>query len=142
MKQILPLLMLLAIISSCKKNELRSTTYTLRSFNGTPMIGTVSFQETSDASQTNVHLEIHGMIPDSTYMTHLHEGTLGHLTNTFITFKGVKSSTGSYSTTQTWNKGYDDALKSNTCVTVHNPTFFSNDTIGYVLGANTGANAQ
>ena len=44
---------------------------------------------------------------------------------------------------QDWIVGwFDNAIQSNSCFTVHNPTFFSNDTIGYVLAGNTGANAR
>ncbi len=133
---------IISACSSCKKQELRSTTYSLRAFNNSGLSGFVTFQETNSINSTVVKLTANGVTPNTVYLTHLHTGTPGNLTGTLIYFKNLQSTTNTIVREETWAETYDNALQSNTCVTMHNPFVpFSNDTTGYALAGNTGANA-
>ncbi|MFN8309601.1 MAG: hypothetical protein U0T73_06530 [Chitinophagales bacterium] len=138
MKKILPLL-LVCTLFSCRK-DLRSKTYTLRGYNHSGATGTVKFLETSDKNFTTVYLEAHGLRLDTLYRGHLHTGVPGNLTGTLLYFDALRTHTGSLTYTINWNETYDNAINSNTCVTLHNPDFFSNDTVGYALAGGTGKN--
>lgn len=136
--------MALLLITSCRKEtkELRSRVYALRPYNGSALTGQVTFIETAHSDTTIVKLEAQGLVANTTYLSHLHTGTPGNLTGTLIYFHHVMSVTGNVVTEEKWAETYDNALVSNTCFTIHNPAFFSNDTIGYELAGGTGANAQ
>lgn len=142
MKNILLLIVLFGLLFSACKKDLRTKTYPLRTYSNSGMTGQVSFIETSDKNSVTVRLEADGLQPNTVYLSHLHTGTPGNLTGTLIYFNHVESTNSRVVTEETWTKTFDEALLSNTCFTVHNPAFFSNDTIGYVLAGNTGANAQ
>ncbi|MFN8322633.1 MAG: CHRD domain-containing protein [Chitinophagales bacterium] len=131
----------LLFLVACKK-ELRTKIYPLRAYNNSGMTGQVSFIETTDKSSVTVRLEADGLQPNTMYLSHLHTGTPGNLTGTLIYFNHVESTSSRAVIEEAWALTFDEALQSNTCFTVHNPAFFSNDTIGYVLAGNTGANAQ
>ena len=137
----LSVLVLIALFSSCKK-DLRSKTYPLRPYNNFTATGQVSFIETKDKDSTIVKLEAQGLTPNTVYLTHLHMGTPGNLTGTLIYFNNLQSTTSEVVREEKWGETHDNALISNTCFTMHNPAFFSNDTIGYVLSGNLGANAH
>ncbi len=134
----------LVLLTACKKEKaaLRSKTYTLRAYNGFAVSGQVTFAETEAADSTLVKFEAWGLAHDTLYLTHLHTGTPGNLTGTLIYFNNIQTPDGHLVREQKWASGYNNALASNTCFTMHNPAFFSNDTIGYVLAGGTGANAQ
>ena len=139
-------LLLFGIISvllfpSCKK-ELRIKTYPLRAYNNSGLTGQVSFWETENKDTTIVKLEAQGLSLNTVYPTHLHTGTPGNLTSTLIYFNNVQTSTGNVVQEEKWVESFDDAVNSGTCFTLHNPVSPTNDTLGYVLAGNTGANAQ
>lgn len=140
------MLVLSLMVYSCKeysdKKELRTKIYPLRAYNNSGLTGHVTFMETSYSDTVIVKLEAQNLMPDSLYLTHLHTGTPGNLTGTVIYFHHIQTSTGNIMREETWNENFGNALVSNTCFTVHHPSFFSNDTIGYVLAGNTGGNAQ
>ncbi|HLP21927.1 MAG TPA: hypothetical protein VK174_16555 [Chitinophagales bacterium] len=144
MKKLLPLFIALLFFAACKKEtkELRTITYPLRPYNGSALTGQVSFIETEYTDTVIVKLEAQGLVPNTTYLSHLHTGTPGNLTGTLIYFHHVMSATSDVVTEEKWAETYDNALVSGTCFTIHNPAFFSNDTIGYELAGGTGANAQ
>lgn len=116
------------------------TVYHMDTYNNSGITGTVTFIEQIGKDAITVRLQADGMMQDTVYLTHLHEGTPGNLTDTHIYFDDIKTSTGSITRDETWDKSYDEAIKSNTCFTIHRLEFFSNDTIGYVLSGGTGAN--
>jgi len=128
-------------LSSCKK-ELRTVVYTMDSYNNSGVTGTVSFIETNNKNIVTVKLEADGLVPDTPYLSHLHTGMPGNLTGTLIYFDKLRSPTGSVTQSQNWETTYNDAIESNTCFTIHNYTFFSNDSIGYVLAGGTGKNGK
>lgn len=132
--------LVIVLLAACKK-DLRTKVYPLRAYNNSGLTGQVSFIETKDKDSTIVKLEAQGLKHDTGYLTHLHTGTPGNLTGTLIYFNNIQTSTGSVVHEEKWAESFDNALNSNTCFTMHNPAFFSNDTIGYVLAGNTGANA-
>ncbi|MES2622519.1 MAG: hypothetical protein V4615_16830 [Bacteroidota bacterium] len=129
------------LIFSCKK-DLRTKVYPLRAYNNSGVTGQVSFIETKAKDTTIVKLEAHGLKVNTVYLTHLHTGKPGNLTGTLIYFTDIQTSNGNVERDESWNESFDDALNSNTSFTVHDPAFFSNDTIGYVLAGNTGINAR
>lgn len=131
----------ITLFSSCKK-DLRNKVYPLRAYNNSGLTGQVSFIETKYKDSTLVKLEAQGLLLNTVYLTHLHTGTAGNLTGTLIYFNNVQTSAGNVVHEEKWGETFDHALNSNTCFTMHNPAFFSNDTIGYVLAGNLGANAQ
>lgn len=141
MQKIALLIIGLFILSSCKK-DLRNKTYTLSEFNHSGVSGTVTFKETSSNNITAVILDAQGLRVDTLYHAHLHVGMPGALTGTLIYFRELRTKTGSVHREESWNETFDNALQSNTCFTIHNPDFFTNDSIGYVLAGNTGMNAK
>jgi hypothetical protein len=141
MQKVALLMITLCMLGSCKK-ELRSKTYMLREFNHSGISGTVTFNETSNSAITSVVLEAKGLRTDTLYHTHLHLGRPGALTGTLIYFRELRTTTGTVHREENWSETFDNALQSNTCFTMHNPDFFTNDSSGYVLAGNTGANAQ
>jgi hypothetical protein len=141
MQKIALLMITLCLLGSCKK-DLRSKTYTLREFNHSGISGSVTFKETSNKDITTVILDAQGLRTDTLYHTHLHLGMPGALTGTLIYFRELRTATGTVHREENWSETFDKALQSNTCFTMHNPYFFSNDSIGYVLAGNTGANAK
>lgn len=132
---------LLLLLVACKK-ELRTKTYPLQAYNNSGLTGQVTFLETNSKDSIIVKLEAHGLIPNTVYPTHLHTGTPGNLTGTLVNFPNVQSSTGNVVTEAKWLSSFDEAINSGTCFTLHNPVWPSNDTLGYALAGNTGANAQ
>lgn len=128
-------------MASCSKEE-RFKEYKLRSFNNAGVTGSVFFKETKDDNITLVRIEAQGLRKDTLYHTHLHTGVPGALTGTLIYFLNMRTTTGSIVREEKWTQNYDDALKSNTCVTMHQPDFFSNDSIGYVLAGETGGDGR
>lgn len=138
-------LLALLCFSACKKETtqvFRTKTYPLRAYNNSGFWGQVSFIETANTDTTIVKLEAHGLMPNTVYLSHLHTGTPGNLTGTLIYFNNLQSTTSDVTREEKWGQRYNDALVSNTCFTMHNPAFFSNDTVGYVLAGGLGANAQ
>jgi hypothetical protein len=135
----LAILAVVLFVSACKKDP-RMTVYQMDTYNNSGITGTVTFIEQVGKDAITVRLQADGMVKDSVYLTHLHEGTPGNLTDTHIYFDDIRTSTGSIRRDETWNKPYDEAIKSNTCFTMHRLEFFSNDTVGYVLSGGTGAN--
>lgn len=111
-------------------------------YNNSGITGTVTFIETKNENEVTVRLQAEGLETDTVYLSHLHEGTPGNLTDTHIYFNNLKTSTGSVTRDETWDMNFDDALNSNTCFTIHRLEFFSNDTIGYVLAGGTGKNGK
>src|SRR5687768_10091337 len=109
------------LVSSCKK-DLRTKVYQLRAYNNSGLTGQVSFVETKDKSITVVKLEAQGLKRDTAYPTHLHTGTPGNLTGTLIYFHEIRTTTGSVVHEEEWQESYDNALNSNTCLTLHEPS--------------------
>ena len=140
-KILLSSIVAVVLLSACKK-ELRTKVYPLRAYNNSGLTGQASFIETKDKDSTIVKLEAQGLMLNTVYLTHLHTGTSGNLTGTLIYYNNIQTSTGNVTHEEKWGETFDNALNSNTCFTMHNPAFFSNDTIGYVLAGNLGANAQ
>lgn len=142
-KLILALIVTALFFSSCKKETkaLRSKVYALRAYNNSGLTGQVSFLETANKDSVTVKLEAQNLLLNTVYLTHLHTGTPGNLTGTLIYFHDVQTSTGSVVQERSWGISFESAVVSNTCFTMHEPSFFSNDTIGYVLAGNTGGNA-
>lgn len=134
-------LIITLFIGGCNKDP-RIKTYNLRPYNNSTLSGKVLFIETTHQDTTIVRLEAAGILPNTQYLAHLHTGTPGNLTGTILYFNHVISSNNQVTCDEKWNISFDNAIQSNSCFTVHNPTFFSNDTIGYVLAGNTGANAR
>lgn len=132
--------LLLLSFSSCKK-ELRSKVYTLAEYNSSGMSGTVSFIETSNKNVTTVRLVASNLQPNVVYPTHLHTGTLDSLINTLVNFKDLETATGQITRDEPWNISFDEAIESNTCFNLHNPTYTANNYTGYFLAGNTGRNA-
>ena len=128
-------------IAACKKDP-RTTVYTMDTYNNSGITGTVTFIEQVGKDAITVRLQADGMKKDTVYLSHLHEGAPGNLIDTYIYFNNLQTSTGSITRDETWNRSYDEAIKSTTCFTMHTPEFFSNDTIGYVLAGGTGANGK
>lgn len=141
MPKIVLLIVTLCLLGSCKK-DFRSKTYTLKEFNHSGVSGTVTFKESSNKTITAVVLDAEGLRIDTLYHTHLHLGKPGALTGTLIYFRELRTTTGVVHREENWSETYENALQSNTCFTMHNPDFFTNDSSGYVLTGNTGANAQ
>ena len=139
MKKIFGVFAAILFMVSCTK-ELRVKEYKLRTFNNSGVAGSVFFKETKDKNVTIVRIEANGLRNDTLYHTHLHTGVPGSLTGTLIYFLNMRTATGSIVREEKWTQNYDDALKSNTCFTMHEPDFFSNDSIGYVLAGATGGN--
>jgi hypothetical protein len=136
-----PVLIYLFAFAACKK-ELRTKTYVMDTYQSSGITGTVSFIETNNKNEVTVQLKAEGLIPNTVYLTHLHTGTPGNLTNTLLHFHDLQTTTTSVMRNETWTTSFDEALESNTCFTMHNPDFFSNDTIGYVLSGGTGRNGR
>lgn len=137
----LAFLLLFVVIYSCKK-DLRTKEYVMDTYNNSGITGTVTFLETKNENEVTVRLQAEGMKKDTVYLSHLHEGTPGNLTDTYIYFNNLQTNTGSVTRDETWAMNFDDAINSNTCFTMHTPEFFSNDTIGYVLSGGTGKNGK
>jgi hypothetical protein len=141
MKNLFVLFVAILFFSSCSK-EYRFKEFKLRTFNNAGVAGSVFFKETKDENVTLVRLEAKGLRTDTLYHTHLHTGVPGALTGTLIYFLNMRTATGEIIREEKWAQNYDDALKSNICFTMHEPDFFSNDSIGYVLAGETGGNAK
>ena len=69
------LLVLLVAVSSCKKDAvLRTQSYTIVPQNSSGITGTVTFKELTDATQTQVDIQLQHTIWNSMYICHIHDG--------------------------------------------------------------------
>ena len=73
---LLTLAVLLLTISSCSKKDtpLRATSYIIVPQNGATITGTVSFREITDATQTQVDIQLQNTAWNSKYEAHIHAG--------------------------------------------------------------------
>lgn len=137
MKKRLLLLALPLALAACKK-EPRSITYPLHPHAGYPTYGTATFTESGGkGSNTDVTVQLYNLTPGTEYMAHIHKGDTSTYGSAPINLNfGSFTPTGStYSLSKKWDLMYDDALKYNGCVAVHNSV------VGVALG-NIGSNAQ
>jgi hypothetical protein len=141
MKKLVTLAILLMFLAASCKKDLRTKVYSLRAYNNSTLTGQVSFIETKDKDSVIVKLEADGLVPNAVYPTHFHTGTTLNLINTLIHFVNLQSPTEHINREEKWNESFDNAINSNTCFTVHIPTYTSNDTSQYEIAGNLGANA-
>lgn len=76
MKSIIAILLVLLIASSsCKKEGvLRTQSYNIVAQNSSGLTGTVTFKELTDATQTQVDIQLQHTIWNSRYICHIHDG--------------------------------------------------------------------
>ncbi len=124
-------------ISSCKKDEnLQTKSYTMTTYGGSGITGTVTFIENDD-NTTTVDVHMMNTANGVSYPAHIHMGPISAPGSVIHDLGPIPSSGGMAEKDTKLNVSFDDLVNYNGCFVAHDPADINN----YVLVGNIGSNA-
>lgn len=123
-------------ISSCKKEDLQTRSYTMTTYGGSGISGVVEFKENDD-NTTTVKVHMMNTANGVSYPAHIHMGPITAPGGIVYDLGPIPSSGGMAEKETKVSTSFDDMVNYNGCFVAHNPA----DISMYVLVGNIGSNA-